>query len=50
MPGFYFDFHDGETAIDEEGANFASIDVLDKKPSSPLEMPCEIFRARDLAS
>ncbi|HEU0150360.1 MAG TPA: hypothetical protein VFR21_26230 [Bradyrhizobium sp.] len=27
MPGFYFDFHDGETAIDEEGANFASIDV-----------------------
>jgi hypothetical protein len=27
MPRFYFDFHDSETAIDEEGADFASIDV-----------------------
>jgi hypothetical protein len=27
MPMFYFDFDDGESAIDEEGADFASIDV-----------------------
>jgi hypothetical protein len=27
MPRFYFDFYDGETAVDEEGADFASIDV-----------------------
>jgi hypothetical protein len=27
MPRFYFDFHHGETAIDEEGADFASIDI-----------------------
>jgi hypothetical protein len=50
MPRFYFDFHHGETAIDEEGADFASIDIDRQEVVFALGMPSDISRTMDLAS